>query len=186
MVAAHNESSSIVLVKDRIDIIYQEDFQYMHHAERKCCRINYGSIPFSPDSLIWIRRFQVYRSILRYHAGKIRNQRNLKRSGRRCGICGTLQLSLKEVRDRLQVAHDKCECFRKNGHHYRRRHLSNRLLISQKRKYEESEKKILAIIQREKDCSEWRQRNYAMAKTMVQSSRTAQASTEDGGIVDFK
>ena len=52
MVDAHNESSSIVLVKERIDIIYQEVVQYMHHAEQKCYRIKSGRIPFSPDSLI--------------------------------------------------------------------------------------------------------------------------------------
>ena len=36
MVATHNESSSIVLAKERIYIIDQEDVQYMHHAKRKC------------------------------------------------------------------------------------------------------------------------------------------------------
>ena len=80
MVAAHNTSSSIVLVKERIDIIDQEGVQYINRAERKCHRIKSCRIPFSPDSLIWIRRCQVYCSILRYHAGKIRNQENMKRS----------------------------------------------------------------------------------------------------------
>ena len=74
MVAAHNEISSKVLVKERIDIIYQEGVQYMHHAKRKCCRLKSVRIPFSPDSLIWIRRCQVYRSILRYRAGKLVNK----------------------------------------------------------------------------------------------------------------
>ena len=92
IVAAHNASSSIVLVKERIDIIDQEGVQYINRAERKCHRIKSCRIPFSPDSLIWIRRCQVYCSILRYHAGKIRNRSNLKRSAQRCGIGGPLQL----------------------------------------------------------------------------------------------
>ena len=33
MVAAHNTSSSILLVKEIIDIIYQEGFQCMHHSD---------------------------------------------------------------------------------------------------------------------------------------------------------
>ena len=78
MVAAHNESSSIVLVKERIDIIYQEGVQYMHHAEHTFRRIKSGCITFSPDSSIWIRSCQVYLSVIRYHAGKIRNRSNLK------------------------------------------------------------------------------------------------------------
>ena len=78
MVAAHNVSSSIVLVKERIDIIYQEGVQYMHHAEHTFRRIKSGCITFSPDSSIWIRSCQVYLSVIRYHAGKIRNRSNLK------------------------------------------------------------------------------------------------------------
>ena len=64
--------------------------------------------------------------------------------------------------------------------------MNNRVLRSEQRKYEEPENKILAIIQREKDRSEWRRQNYAMEKPMGRSARTVQASTEDGGIVDFK
>ena len=90
MVAAHNESSSIVMIKERICIIDQEVVKYMHHVERKCRRIKSGRIPFSPDFSIWIRRCQLYCSILRYHYGKIRNRRNLKQSAQRCGIGGTL------------------------------------------------------------------------------------------------
>ena len=116
---------------------------------------------------------------------KIRNQSNLKRSSRRCGIGVPLQLSLKELRDCLQVAHEKCKYFRNHGYRYRRKHLNNRLLTSQKHKDEESENNILAIIQREKDCSEWRRQNYAMTKPMGRSARTVQASTEDGGVVDL-
>ena len=86
MVSTHNTSSSIVLVKYRIDIIDQEGVQYMHHGERKFRRITYGCIPFSPDSSIWIRRCQFYCSNLGYHDGKIKNRSNLKRSAWRCGI----------------------------------------------------------------------------------------------------
>ena len=55
-------------------------------AEKKCRRIKSGRIPFSPESSLWIRRCQVYRSALRFHAGKICNKGNLKRAARRCGI----------------------------------------------------------------------------------------------------
>ena len=84
MFASHNANSSIVMVKEIIDIIDQEDVQYMHHAERKCRHTKPGRINVSPDSSIWIRRCQVYHSILRYHSGKIRNRRNLKRSDLHC------------------------------------------------------------------------------------------------------
>ena len=130
MVAAHNASLSILLVKERMDIIDQEGVQHMHHAERNCRRIKSGGIPFSPDSSIWIRCCQAYRSILRYHSGKIRNPSNLKQSNQRCGIGGPLKLSQKEVRDCLQAAHEKCKYFRKHSNCYRQKNLNNRLLIS--------------------------------------------------------
>ena len=78
----------------------------------------------------------------------------MKRSAQRCGIGGPLKMSLKKVRDPLQVVHDKCKYLRKHGHSYRRKDPNIILLISQKRKDKESEKKILEIIQREKDRSE--------------------------------
>ena len=116
MAAAHNARSSKVIVNKIIEIIHQEGVQYMHHAEHKFHFIKSGRIPFSPDSSIWIRRCQVYRSILRYHAGKMKNWSNLKRSDWRCGIGGLLQMSLKDIHDCLQVAHNKCKYFRKHGH----------------------------------------------------------------------
>ena len=169
VVAAHNSSSSIVLIKGIIDIIDQEGVQYMHHAERKYLRIKSGRITFSPDSSICIWRWQVYLYILCYHARKIRNWINLKWSARRCGIGGPLQLSLKDLRDHLQVAHKKCKYLRKCVHSYRRKHMNNRLPISQQRKDEESEKKILAIIQREKDRSERRLKNMQWKNLWVEA-----------------
>ena len=45
--------------------------QYMIAAEKKYRKIKSGRIPFSPEASTWIRRAQVYRSLLRLHAGKI-------------------------------------------------------------------------------------------------------------------
>jgi hypothetical protein len=45
----------------------------MLNAERKCCRIKLGRIPFSSESALWIQCSQVYQSLLRYHKGLIPN-----------------------------------------------------------------------------------------------------------------
>jgi hypothetical protein len=63
---------------------------YMRLAEKtrqkiKCCRI-----AFSPEAAIWIRRVQVYYTILRFHEGKIKNRGNLKRAARQCNIANPL------------------------------------------------------------------------------------------------
>ena len=77
---AHKESDDKEEVKRKLDKIDVETRQYFRGAEKRCRRIKSGRIPFSPESSKWIRRAQVYRSILRFHAGKIKNKGNLKRS----------------------------------------------------------------------------------------------------------
>ena len=156
----------------------------MVHAEKKCRRIKSGRIPFSPDSAIWIRRSQVYRSLLRYHAKKIRNRGNLKRSARRCGIKDPLKLSIEEIRARLRHCKSQCAYFRKHGHRYRRKHLHNRLQAAQDRHDEEAANKIMAIINRERSKSYWRRLNYSMSKPRGRSVRTVQTSDEEGRITE--
>ena len=156
----------------------------MRHAEKKCRKIKSGRIPFSPDSAIWIRRCQVYRSLLRYHAKKIRNRGNLKQTARRCGIRNPLKLSLEEIQERLQVCKEQCKYFRKHGQRYRRKHLQSRLQAAKDRRDEEAEHRILAILAREKSRSYWRRLNYSMAKPKGRSVRTVQTATEDGEVTE--
>ena len=114
-------------LKMGLEALDEEMRQYMHAAEKKCRRIKSGRIPFSPEASKWIRRAQVYRSLLRLHAGKIRNRGNLKRAARRCGVEHPMNMSLTEIRSRLKVCKDKCNYFKKHGHRHRRRHLKSRL-----------------------------------------------------------
>ena len=105
--AVHETATSNDNTQVRLDKIDKENRDYMIHAEHKCRRIKSGCIPFSPDAAVWIRRCQVYRSILRYHEGKIRNRGNLKRTVRRCNISRPLELTINEVRSRLAVCHEQ-------------------------------------------------------------------------------
>ena len=164
--AAHDNVRGLskARVDEELDKIDQERKDYMLNAEKKCRRIKSGRIPYSPESSIWIRRSQVYRSLLRYHAGKIRNRGNLKRAARRCKIVNLFGLSLQEIRLRLRVCKEKCKYFRRHGKKYRSKHLHERLKKAQDRADDEAEKRILAIIQREKDRSFWRRLNYALGK----------------------
>ena len=177
---AHDTAKSKEELKLKLDAIDDEQMQYMKGAEKKCRRIKSGRIPFSPESSKWIRRSQVYRSLLRYHAGKIRNLGNLKRAARRCGIKEPAQLSLQEIRARLKVCKERCNYFRKHGHGYHRRHLKNRLGVARREGNEEAEVRILTIIQREKDRAYWRRLNYGMKKTKGRSARVVTEAQEDG------
>ena len=184
VVDAHRSSPDKATVQEKLDKIDEEAKQYMVHAEKKCRRIKSGRIPFSPDAAIWIRRSQVYRSLLRYHAKKIRNRGNLQRSARRCGIKDPLKLSIEEIRARLRHCKSQCAYFRKHGQRYRRKHLHNRLKAAQDRRDEEAAVKIMAIINRERSKSYWRRLNYSMSKPRGRSVRTVQTSDEEGRVIE--
>ena len=182
---AHETSRTKEEVKRKCDKIDVEVKQYMKGAEKRCRRIKSGRIPFSPESSKWIRRAQVYRSILRYHAGKIRNRGNLRRAARRCGISNPLGKSLYEVRAGLKECKKQCNYFRKHGHRYRRRHLKDRLGKARKAGNEEAEKRILEIIDREKQRSYWRRLNFSMQKQRGRSARVVSDEQEDGEVVEY-
>ncbi len=92
----------------------------MINAERRCRRIKSGRIPFSPEASLWIRRTQIYCSLLRYHRGLIRNRGDSKRSARRCGVLNCLSLTVEEILARLKVCINQCDYYRKHGRYYRR------------------------------------------------------------------
>ncbi len=83
---AHVSSRSRRSFASCLNCLDKELGDYMWYAEKHCRKIKSGRIPFSPEASLWIRRTQVYRSLLKYHAGKIRNQGNLNRTARRCNI----------------------------------------------------------------------------------------------------
>ena len=185
VVQGYENSTSKELLKIKLDKIDEEQKDYMLHAEKKCRRIKSGSIPFSPDSSKWIRRAQVYRSILRFHAKRISNKITLKRAARRCGILNPLSIPLSEVRARLKVCKEKCNYFRKHGQKYRNRHLKVILKISQDKGDEQAEKRILAILQGENERAHWRRRNYVMRKSYGHSAWVVSEKTDDGDSVEY-
>ncbi len=125
----------------------------MQNAEKKCQKIKLGRIPFSPEASLWIRRTQVYRLFLKYHAGRICNQGNLKRTARRCNIPDAMNLIIHKIEMQLKTCITWCDYFRKHGKAYRWKHLYQRLDAAKEKEDKEAAKQILAIIQREKDRS---------------------------------
>ncbi len=144
---AHVSSRSRRSFTKRLNGLDKELGNYMRYAEKHCRKIKSGRIPFFPEASLWICQTQVYPSLLRYHAGKVRNRGNLNQTARRCSIPDAFSLSIQEIYFRLKVCTSKCKYFRKNGKYYRRKHLFNCLDIAKEKEYEEAAKQILAIIQ---------------------------------------
>jgi hypothetical protein len=147
----------------------------MCHAEKICRKIKSCRIPFSPEAAIWIRRVQVYYSLLRYHKGQVKNRKNLKRPARRCNIPNPLSLTIAEICTRLKECKKECVFFQEHGKQYRWKHLNNQLQVAQDSEDEEAIQKISAIIQREQQQNFWRQLNYCTGKRKTRSATTIQA-----------
>ncbi len=115
---AYERSRSKKDLRNRLNRIDKELGEYMRYAEKKCRKIKSGRIPFSPKVALWIHRLLVYRSILKYHAGTIRNRGNLKRAARRCDISNPLSILIREVYLRIKTCASQCDYFRQNGKYF--------------------------------------------------------------------
>ncbi len=153
--AVHTNSRSRRKAAKRLNQLDDEFGDYMRHAEKKRWKIKSGRIPFSPEASLWICRTQVYWSLLKYHAGRIRNQRNLKWMARKCNIPDAMSLTIHEIDVRLKVCVPQCDYFRKHGKAYRQKHQFQCLDAAKEKEDDKATKQILAIIQREKDRSFW-------------------------------
>eukprot|EP00956_Cyclotella_meneghiniana_P010715 scaffold14988_cov36-Cyclotella_meneghiniana.AAC.2 len=185
MLEAHKENLSPEEMKARLDKIDEISRDLMLNAEKKSRKVRNGKIPFSPEASIWIRRLQVYCSLLRYWAGQVKNRGNLKRSARRCKIENAFQLTLEEIEARMVECKNQCKHFEIHGEPYRTRHLKKRLKVAQENCDEVAERRILEIISREKDRAFWRRINFALGKKRGTSVSAVQVKDKDGNLTEY-
>ena len=149
-------AESLQLVLDKLDDISKE---CMVNAEKCCQKIRNGKIPFSPEASLWIKRCQFYRSLLRFWAGKVKNKGNLKRAARRCKVANAFRLTIEEISQRLDECKKQCKYYKIHGQKYRTKHLNRRLAAAQEKGDEEAERRILEIVQWERERAFWRRLN---------------------------
>ena len=121
-IAKSHDNKEIILAE--LNQLGRDGEQYMKHAKQKCRQIKSGCIAFSPEALLWIHQCQVYRLLLRWHAGKIRNQGNLKRSCQEMPDRTPLLPVGRGVEITAQICKQKCDYFRKHGKRHRQQHLN--------------------------------------------------------------
>ncbi len=137
-----------------------------------------------PEAAIWIRRVQVYKSLLRYHKGKLKNRGNLKRAARQCNILNPLSMSLQEIAVRLKECKRECLFYHKHGKRYRWRHLEKRKQAVLEEENEEAFNKICAIIRCKQQQDFWRKLNYFTGKKQMQSATMIQVEDKGGAIME--
>ena len=162
--AVHESEMGKKWIQGEMNAIDKECGQYMLGAEKRCRKIRSGVIPFSPEAVRWIRRAQVYRSLLQFMAGRRKNKGNLRRLARRVGIARPFQMSQEELKIRLRTCKGKCQALKKTGWLARRRFLRARSLEAQQQEDYATAEKILSLIKHERDRAFWGRLRYAMGK----------------------
>lgn len=115
MGAAHEQSATNEEAKQRLDAVDEEFKEYKKCAESGCRKIKSGTIPFSPESEIWIRRLRVYATLLSSHSGSRVSRGNLIRSARRASILRPFDRTEPEIRGRLKTCEEHCEYYKEHG-----------------------------------------------------------------------
>jgi hypothetical protein len=156
----------------KVIAIDEEGKHYMSHAEKKCMKIKCCRIPFSPEASIWIRRVQVYYSLLRYHQDRIKGKP--EKSCKEMQYSQPLSLSVQDILTRLKECKRKCTFYQEHGQRFRWKHLNNRLKVAQEQEDEETFARISAIIQCEQQRAFWRKLNFVTKKKRTQSASTIQ------------
>jgi hypothetical protein len=151
MGAAHRKSRSRALATARFNCLDRELGQCMHHGEKKCRKIKSGRIPFYPKASLWKRRTQVYWSLLRFKAGRIKSHGNLKRAARWCNIPNAICLSPLEKYTCASMPASNSVIISGRTASTIDKSTFTAVLRAREKEDEEAERQILAIIQREKD-----------------------------------
>jgi hypothetical protein len=136
----------------------------MKHAEKTCRKLKSSRICFSPELVIWIKQEQIYCSLVEYRLGRIKNRGNLSKAARMQQIQNPFQISMAELKARLEVCEEQNSYFGENGEQYQKKHLLQRVEVAREEGKEDVAAKILAIIKRVQDRAFWQRLNYMCGK----------------------
>ena len=78
----HTLRTSEEVTQRRINCIDEEGVQCMIQAKQHCRRLKSGRICFLLESVIWVKRKQIYCSLVEYKLGRSKNRGNLKQAAR--------------------------------------------------------------------------------------------------------
>ena len=124
---AHENSKNKAKIEHKVGKIDLEAGQLMNNASQKCRKFKLGWICFSFKSVLWIKRKQIYHSLLKHLRGRPKNRGNIKRAARKQQIRTPFQLSSQEIISPLTICEIQIAYFREFGERYRKKHLLNRV-----------------------------------------------------------
>jgi hypothetical protein len=157
----------------------------MNNASRKCRKFKSGRICFPSESVIWIKRKQIYQSLLEHLRGRHKNRGKLMRAAMKQHIRNPFQLSSQEIRSCLTICESQIAYFREFGERYQKKHLLNRVDAARQAGNDEVARQILNIIAREKQRTFWRRLKFACGKKKGGSPSTVQVEGRNDKVIEY-
>ena len=130
----------------------------MHSAEDQCQKFKNDTLEWSPTIGLWIKRYQLYVAMQKYHAGKMPDPQNFLRacSGTMANIPDPRTITAIDRKARLQAVIDRLESLRPLEPRLRIDHLRNCLDAAKKRNDAKSILTIIWILKDEQQRRKWR------------------------------
>jgi hypothetical protein len=125
--------------------LYKQMTEIRIHAEKKCRKILRPESNFSPTVQMWYDRIHPYLQLIRMKEGKRKNTGNILRFAKQQHINTPEELTLDELKDRLQFAQIRKADLRKQAKWLQRVHLRDCLINAQEKK---QHKQVAAIKQK--------------------------------------
>ena len=160
-------------------------FTRQNHAEHKCRKLKSGRIYFSPESVLWIKREQIYSSLMEYKLGCNKNRGNLKRAACIQKIEHPFRISLAQLKIHLEVCEERKNYFQKHSKRKRKQHLLKRAGLAKEEGREEAAAQILAIIKQEQNRSFWRRLNCTCGKARTPTPTSVQVEGLNSSVEEY-
>jgi hypothetical protein len=144
----------------------REVTRLMLGSEKRCNKLRYGSIEFSPVMGIWIRRLQAYRWIRRYHEGMVEHSGNLFRTCKRLNVPHPSTLIPEEVTSKVEECMQKLATLKVEAPKLRNDHLRSCMEVARSKGDSKKVKAIINIL-----CSESTRRRWRSIRRTVNPDR---------------
>jgi hypothetical protein len=135
--------------------LYKQMTKIRIHAKEKCRKILRPESNFSPIVQMWYNRIHAYLQLIRMKEGKIKNTGNILRFAHCQHIDAPEELSLEELKDRLQFVRIRKADLRKQAKGLRKVHLQDCLINAQEKKQHKRAAAIKQKCQREESKQMW-------------------------------
>ena len=138
--------------------------QLMIHAEKVCRKRRMGEVDYSPEVIIWKKRRDVWREVIKYRSGGKINKTSLRRRAQACGINTPLSANLEAAKRAYKTCDQEFTRLKPYADSYRMAFLRERAEQSEAMGDTTYARDLRTMINKEKSRKMWRSIRSAIKK----------------------